>query len=249
MFSSFPSLASVLLPDIHSERHPGSQSPQKKLIFLASEPWTAAPYGNLHKADAPASADLGSVRSSDVSGTLPLDYQPSRARLSQCELDQKHELAISQWTNDPDTQTIAARGGRRISQTLFIYLIFFNDKMFVRNKQIYFSPIRGHSAGSLCSSGPQGFRRLTKHVLLLLCCPPTMLFTYRRTSGSVRLMNEIARLSVTEPLHRKSWFPPTTTVSDRSQSWSIYALFQLQGSKHTFVLYILKVNVKFYKVG
>lgn len=32
MFSSFLSLASVLPLDVHSESHPGSQSPQKKLL-------------------------------------------------------------------------------------------------------------------------------------------------------------------------------------------------------------------------
>lgn len=79
---------------------------------------------------------------------------------------------------------------------------------------LFFS-IRGHSMGSLCGSGPQGFRQLTKHILLLLCCPPTMLFTYRRTSESVQQMNEKAWLSFTEPLHRKSWSEPLTVIMSK----------------------------------
>lgn len=91
------------------------------------------------------------------------------------------------------------------------------------NGFIFLNP--GHSMGSLCGSGPQGFRQLTKHILLLLCCPPTMLFTYRRTSGSVQQMNEVAWLSFTEPLHRKSWmwnsdsFCETTGISNMIIKW------------------------------
>lgn len=68
------------------------------------------------------------------------------------------------------------------------------------NGFIFLNP--GHSTVSLCSSGPQGFRQLTKHILLLLCCLPTMLFTYRRMGGSVQQMNETAWISLTEPIEK-----------------------------------------------
>lgn len=82
------------------------------------------------------------------------------------------------------------------------------------NGFIFLNP--GHSMGSLCGSGPQGFRQLTKHILLLLCCLPTMLCTYRRTSGSVQQMNEMAWLSFTEPLRRKSrtWSRPKRSFTN-----------------------------------
>lgn len=97
------------------------------------------------------------------------------------------------------------------------------------NGFIFLNP--GHSMGSLCGSGPQGFRQLTKHILLLLCCPPTMLFTYRRTSGSVQQMNEMAWLSFTEPLHRKSWLEPLTVIMSKMVIYEWYKLFEVSDFK------------------
>lgn len=91
-------------------------------------------------------------------------------------------------------------------------------------------PNPGHSMGSLCSSGPQGFRQLTKHILLLLCCPPTMLFTYRRTSGSVRQMNEIAWLSFTELLHRKSWIETLSMMMPKMLMYIDCSQYQILNS-------------------
>lgn len=47
----------------------------------------------------------------------------------------------------------------------FFCLIFFNDKMFVRNNRVDFSLNPGYSVGSLRGSGTQQFRQLTKQVL------------------------------------------------------------------------------------
>lgn len=47
----------------------------------------------------------------------------------------------------------------------FFCLIFFNDKMFVRNNRVDFSLNPGYSVGSLRGSGNQQFRQLTKQVL------------------------------------------------------------------------------------
>lgn len=103
------------------------------------------------------------------------------------------------WINDPNTGTTAALAQ---AHTLFFFLIYFIRNCFSEtNSFIFLNP--QYSMGSLCGSGPQGFRLLTKHILLLLCCLPTMLFTYRRTSGSVQ-MNQIAWLSLTQPFHRQT---------------------------------------------
>lgn len=125
------------------------------------------------------------------------------------------------------------------------------------NGFIFLNP--GHSMGSLCGSGPQGFRQLTKHILLLLCCLPTMLFTYRRTSGSVQQMNEMAWLSFTEPLHRKSWMEPLTVIMSKMVIYEWYKLFEVSDFKIPHCLkstdiYQLAVisninNKKWWKIG
>lgn len=118
---------------------------------------------------------------------------------------------ISQWTNDPDIPTIAAlEEGTHTHSWLFFYLIFLMTKCLSETNGFIFLNPR-HSSVSLCSSGPQGFRQLTKHILLLLCCLPTMLFTYRRMGGSVQQMNETAWISLTEPIEKfncSSWSCP-----------------------------------------
>lgn len=107
---------------------------------------------------------------------------------------------ISQWTNDPDTQTIADLEEGTHSR-LFFYLIFLMTKCLSEtNGFIFLNP--GNNMGSLYGSGPLGFRQLTKHILLLLCCPSTMLFTYRRMSASLRLIDKVAWVSYIYPLHR-----------------------------------------------
>lgn len=89
-----------------------------------------------------------------------------------------------------------------------------NDKMFVRNTNLFFW-ILCHRAESLCSSGPQGFRPLTKHTLLLLCryCrPTTMLLTYR--SWGVQLMSEMAEFSFRQLFFRYCKWMWSKVVTD-----------------------------------
>lgn len=107
------------------------------------------------------------------------------------------------------------------------------------NGFIFLNP--GNSMQSLCGSGPQGFRQLTKPILLLLCCLPTMLFTYRRTRGSVQQMNEVAWLCFTEPLHRKSWMAPVIVIMPEMviSGWWILNNLMYKMSKYVTNFYLL----------